>query len=40
MNLLHGNPPLPGPLLPPREEREKNIWGVGSQGSSFLATLG
>jgi hypothetical protein len=19
-------PPLPGPLLPPREEREKNIW--------------
>src|SRR5437879_9755271 len=23
MNRPHGSPPLPGPLLPPREEREK-----------------
>src|SRR5229473_502773 len=34
-----GSPPLPNPLLPRREEREKNIWGVGSQGGSRSAPL-
>ena len=26
LNLPHGNPPLPGPLLPLREEREKEFF--------------
>ena len=33
------NPPLPFPLLPPREEREKNIWGVVTQGGTHCARL-
>jgi hypothetical protein len=33
------NPPLPGPLLPPREEREKIICGVASQGGARRARL-
>src|SRR5437868_4772803 len=36
-NRKQDGPPLPGPLLPRREERENAI--IRSQGSSFLATL-
>jgi hypothetical protein len=33
------NPPLPCPLLPQREEREKNICGVDTQGGTHCARL-